>query len=114
MEFDLIELIRPHTAQPRDDVRLGIGDDAAVLAVPTGQELVVAVFLSSLRLVVLLAAPALGNGEAPAGGAPTEALGAAPLTGGNAGSFAGALGAAPLTGGNAEIVRDRATLLLVR
>lgn len=43
MEFELIELIRRHTAQPRDDVRLGIGDDAAVLAVPTGQELAVAV-----------------------------------------------------------------------
>ena len=42
MEFDLIEMIRQRTAQPRDDVRLGIGDDAAVLAVPPGQELVVA------------------------------------------------------------------------
>jgi thiamine-monophosphate kinase len=43
MEFDLIELIRQRTVQPRDDVRLGIGDDAAVLAVPAGQELVVAI-----------------------------------------------------------------------
>jgi thiamine-monophosphate kinase len=43
MEFDLIELIRRHTMQPRDDVRLGIGDDAALLAVPGGQELAVAV-----------------------------------------------------------------------
>lgn len=43
MEFDLIELIRRRTAQPRDDVRLGIGDDAAVLAVPVGQELAVAI-----------------------------------------------------------------------
>jgi thiamine-monophosphate kinase len=43
MEFDLIELIRRHTTQPRDDVRLGIGDDAAVLAVPAGQELAVAI-----------------------------------------------------------------------
>ena len=42
MEFDLIEMIRQRTAQPRDDVRLGIGDDAAVLAVPAGQELAVA------------------------------------------------------------------------
>src|SRR5437016_5330996 len=33
------------------------------------------------------ATPPLGNGEAP-GGAPMEAFGAAPLTGGNAGSFA--------------------------
>lgn len=43
MEFDLIERIRQRTAQARDDVRLDIGDDAAVLAVPAGQELVVAV-----------------------------------------------------------------------
>lgn len=43
MEFSLIERIRELTAQPRDDVRLGIGDDAAVLAVPGGQELAVAI-----------------------------------------------------------------------
>lgn len=43
MEFRLIDRIRELTAQPRDDVRLGIGDDAAVLAVPAGQELVVAI-----------------------------------------------------------------------
>lgn len=43
MEFDLIDLIRRHTAQARDDVLLGIGDDAAVLAVPAGQELAVAI-----------------------------------------------------------------------
>ncbi len=42
-EFSLIE--RYFAAQPyrRDDVRLGIGDDAAVLKVPAGHELVVAV-----------------------------------------------------------------------
>ncbi len=43
MEFDLIELIRQRTAQSRDDVRLGMGDDAALLAVPPGQELAVAI-----------------------------------------------------------------------
>jgi thiamine-monophosphate kinase len=43
MEFRLIERIRELTAQPRDDVRLGIGDDAAILAVPAGQELAVAI-----------------------------------------------------------------------
>jgi thiamine-monophosphate kinase len=43
MEFSLIDRIRKRTAQGRDDVRLGIGDDAAVLAVPAGQELVVAI-----------------------------------------------------------------------
>lgn len=43
MEFDLIELIRRRTAQLRDDVRTGIGDDGAVLAVPPGQELVMSI-----------------------------------------------------------------------
>ncbi len=43
MEFRLIDRIRERTAQPRDDVRLGIGDDAALLAVPAGMELAVAV-----------------------------------------------------------------------
>jgi thiamine-monophosphate kinase len=40
-EFDLIELIRARCAIARDDVRLGIGDDAALLAVPAGQVLAV-------------------------------------------------------------------------
>jgi thiamine-monophosphate kinase len=43
-EFDLIELIRARTralAAARDDVVLGIGDDAALLRVPPGHELVV-------------------------------------------------------------------------
>ena len=43
MEFDLIELFRSRCAGSRADVRTGIGDDAAVLAVPAGHELVVAV-----------------------------------------------------------------------
>ena len=43
MEFSLIDRIRERTAQGRDDVRLGIGDDAALLAVPVGQELAVAI-----------------------------------------------------------------------
>ena len=40
-EFDLIELIRERCACTREDVRLGIGDDAALLAVPLGQALAV-------------------------------------------------------------------------
>jgi thiamine-monophosphate kinase len=43
VEFDLIELFRSRCASSRADVRTGIGDDAAVLAVPAGHELVVAV-----------------------------------------------------------------------
>jgi len=40
-EFDLIALIRERCALMREDVRLGIGDDAALLAVPAGQLLAV-------------------------------------------------------------------------
>lgn len=40
-EFDLIELFRSRCARVRADVTLGIGDDAAVVAVPAGCELVV-------------------------------------------------------------------------
>ena len=40
-EFDLIARIRERCASPREDVRLGIGDDAALLAVPVGQLLAV-------------------------------------------------------------------------
>lgn len=39
-EFGLVDLIRAHGAVERADVRLGIGDDAAVLSPPTGHELV--------------------------------------------------------------------------
>lgn len=39
-EFDLIALIRERTAQPRGDVVLAIGDDAALLKPPAGQQLV--------------------------------------------------------------------------
>ena len=41
MEFDLIARIRDR-AGSRDDVVLGIGDDAAILQVPAGYQLVVA------------------------------------------------------------------------
>ena len=40
-EFDLIDLIRARCALTRDDVRLGIGDDAALLAPPPGSLLAV-------------------------------------------------------------------------
>jgi len=40
-EFDLIELIRSRCAITREDVRMGIGDDAALLAVPAGQLLAI-------------------------------------------------------------------------
>ncbi|HZP64667.1 MAG TPA: thiamine-phosphate kinase [Rudaea sp.] len=40
-EFTLIDAIGERCAVARDDVRLGIGDDAALLAVPAGQALAV-------------------------------------------------------------------------
>jgi len=40
-EFALIDLIRDRCAIAREDVRVGIGDDAAVLAVPPNHQLVV-------------------------------------------------------------------------
>jgi len=40
MEFDLIARIRDRCAHRRSDVALGIGDDAALLDVPPGQQLV--------------------------------------------------------------------------
>jgi len=43
MEFRLIDRIRERTAQGREDVKLGIGDDAAVVAPPAGQELAIAI-----------------------------------------------------------------------
>ena len=41
-EFDLIARIRARASNTRTDVVLGIGDDAALLQVPSGQQLVVA------------------------------------------------------------------------
>ncbi len=40
MEFDLIEALRARTRVARGDVALGIGDDAALLEVPNGMQLV--------------------------------------------------------------------------
>lgn len=42
MEFDLIEVVRARCASARADVRVGIGDDAAVLAPPADHELAAA------------------------------------------------------------------------
>ena len=43
MEFRLIDRIRARTELQREDVTLGIGDDAALLTVPPGHELAVAI-----------------------------------------------------------------------
>ncbi|HVT31103.1 MAG TPA: thiamine-phosphate kinase [Rhodanobacteraceae bacterium] len=41
MEFELIDLLRSRLGRDRPDVRVGIGDDGAVIAVPAEHELVV-------------------------------------------------------------------------
>jgi thiamine-monophosphate kinase len=41
-EFELIDLIRGRCALERADVRVGIGDDAAIVAMPAGHELAIA------------------------------------------------------------------------
>lgn len=41
-EFDLIERYFARLTPARDDIRLGIGDDAAVVSVPAGSDLVIA------------------------------------------------------------------------
>ena len=41
MEFDLIRIIRARCTVARADVHLGIGDDAAILGVPPGHDLIV-------------------------------------------------------------------------
>jgi thiamine monophosphate kinase len=41
LEFDLIEIFRRHCAVARGDVRLGIGDDAAIVAPPANHELAI-------------------------------------------------------------------------
>jgi len=43
MEFRLIDRIRERTAQNREDVPLGIGDDAALVAPPAGQDIAIAI-----------------------------------------------------------------------
>ena len=40
-EFELIDILRARCAVERDDVRVGIGDDGAVLSVPPGHQIVV-------------------------------------------------------------------------
>lgn len=42
-EFDLIERYFAHLSPVRDDLRLGIGDDAALVSVPPGHDLAIAV-----------------------------------------------------------------------
>lgn len=61
-EFALIERLRARTAAERADVRLGIGDDGAVLRVPTAHELVVCTdtLVAGVHFPIETAAGAIG------------------------------------------------------
>ena len=61
-EFDLIDLIKQRCVQPRDDVRLGIGDDAAIVAVPAGHELAICTdtLVAGVHFPEATAAPDIG------------------------------------------------------
>ena len=79
-EFQLIRRYFVRAAKPRSDVSLGIGDDAALLRVPAGQELAVSTdsLLSGLHFPADLAAEAVGHRALAANLSDLAAMGAAP------------------------------------
>ena len=81
--MDEFELIRRHfarAAKPRGDVSLGIGDDAALLKVPAGQELAVSTdsLISGVHFPADLPADAVGHRALAANLSDLAAMGAAP------------------------------------
>jgi thiamine-monophosphate kinase len=80
MEFRLIDRIRERTAQPRDDVRLGIGDDAALLTPPPGQQLVMAIdtLVEGVHFPITTAAADVGWKALAVNLSDLAAMGAAP------------------------------------
>lgn len=80
MEFRLIDRIRERTAQGREDVKLGIGDDAAVVAPPTGQELAIAVdtMVEGVHFPLGTAAPDIGWKSLAVNLSDLAAMGASP------------------------------------
>ena len=62
-EFNLIDRYIRHSALPRDDVKLGIGDDAALLQVPAGQLLAVSTdtLVAGVHFPVGTGAQAIGH-----------------------------------------------------
>jgi thiamine-monophosphate kinase len=61
-EFDLIDILRERCAIARADVRLGIGDDGAILAPPPGHDLVVSTdtLVAGVHFPLSTAADAIG------------------------------------------------------
>lgn len=79
-EFDLIERIRMRTATKRADVRLGIGDDGAVLAMPAAHELVVCTdtLIGGVHFPLETSAQAIGWKSLAVNLSDLAAMGAAP------------------------------------
>ena len=79
-EFQLIRRYFVRSAKPRADVSLGIGDDAALLKVPPGQELAVSTdsLLSGVHFPADLAADAVGHRALAANLSDLAAMGATP------------------------------------
>ena len=79
-EFQLIRRYFARSAKPRGDVSLGIGDDAALLRVPPGQELAVSTdsLLSGVHFPADLPADAVGHRALAANLSDLAAMGAVP------------------------------------
>ncbi|HEY1772337.1 MAG TPA: thiamine-phosphate kinase [Gammaproteobacteria bacterium] len=79
-EFALIRRFFAAPAMSRDDVVLGIGDDAALLKVPTGQELVVSTdsLVAGVHFPVDLPADAVGHRALASNLSDLAAMGATP------------------------------------
>jgi len=79
-EFELIRRYFASQSMRRDDVRLGIGDDAAILQVPAGQELVASVdsLLADVHFPTDLPAQAIGHRALAVNLSDLAAMGAEP------------------------------------
>ncbi|MEJ2591790.1 MAG: thiamine-phosphate kinase [Candidatus Thiodiazotropha sp.] len=79
-EFDLIRRFFSHVTGAREDVLLGVGDDAALLAVPPGQALAVSVdtLVSGVHFLPSVAPAALGHKSLAVNLSDLAAMGAEP------------------------------------
>ncbi|MGA9853826.1 MAG: thiamine-phosphate kinase [Gammaproteobacteria bacterium] len=82
-EFEIIRRYFLDQSTHRDDVRLGIGDDAAILRVPPGQELVASVdsLIAGVHFPEDLSAAAIGHRALAVNLSDLAAMGAAPIWG---------------------------------
>ncbi len=79
-EFNLIEQFFTHATAQRDDVTLGIGDDAAIVNVPSGDSLVIAVdtLISSVHFPKETSPEAIGHKALAVNLSDIAAMGAKP------------------------------------